>query len=78
MGKVPVCLRRDGNGAGRWDAISLTGWDGATRFLGGTGRNGTGNDSRSGLGREHSRQSGRERQSGMVGNTTGNAAVYNG
>ena len=40
--KVSVCLPQDGNGTGRSEAIWLTGWDGSTRFLNGTGREGIG------------------------------------
>ena len=40
--KVLVCLPRDGNETGRWEATWLTGRDGTTRFLGGTGRDGIG------------------------------------
>ena len=49
----------DGNGAGRWDAIWLTGPDGSTRLLGGMGRERTGE--RVGeIGRTHSREIGPE------------------
>ena len=62
--KVPVCSQpRDGNGAGRREAIWLTGRDGSTRFLL-AGRDGTGSWNGSGAGREigrvHCREIGRE------------------
>ena len=36
--KLPVCLSRDKNGTGSWEATWLTGRDGSARFLGGTER----------------------------------------
>ena len=40
--KVYVCLPRNGNGTGRWEATWLTRPDGITRFFGGTERDGIG------------------------------------
>ena len=62
---VSVCLPRDGNGAGRWEATWLTGRDCTISWWDGTERD-----------RKHSREigreCGRETLSGMVGNTMGN------
>ena len=50
---IPVCLPRDGNGTGRWEVGKPLGCRELTgRFLGRTGRDGTGNDSWSAIGRE--------------------------
>ena len=40
MGKCSRLFTARWNGTGRWEVIWLTGWDGTTRFLGGTGRDG--------------------------------------
>ena len=68
--KVPVCLSRDGTGTGRWEAVWLTGRDGSTRFLVGTGRDHSTRTCRvhsREIGREQSREIGREHSRDMVG-----------
>ena len=74
--RFPFAYRGTGKGTGRRETIWLTGRDGSPRFLGGTGSwNGSGTGWI--IGREHSREIGRENRRASVGNILGKTVGKN-